>query len=103
MYIDGIIDKTHLEFMEKAGWEFTWKIMDKEQAIAYNNSFGDVIDIEMDFTTEAYARFYIDTDIEEYITAEGIVENLPSEDLPLAAVCNNNNIKSEALRLLKED
>ena len=102
MFIEGAVNKTHLEFMEKAGWEIDWKIEDAEQAKHLKATSGIDVGDEFNFDEDTYVRLYLDTDIESYITPKMIVDNLEKADLPMAVTCDNNKIKELAITALKE-
>jgi len=118
MYIEGIVNKEHLELMKKAGYEIDFEIHSKEDAIKLAaptfvpgvkdlTLHGNIVRCgtydEMDFTTDAYVRFYVDMDIEKYITAFDCVECLEPTDLPLLIGAKNRDILEAVENKLKEN
>jgi hypothetical protein len=104
MFIEGVIDKEHLELMKLAGYEFEWEIVDEEQWKSLcekrGKAFGPLKPIfvnegddDLDFTTHAYVRYWMDRGIEEHETAFDLVHALEEKDLPLLVGMKNKEIQ----------
>lgn len=101
MWIEGLIDNDHLRLMTVSGYEFDWKIEDEPQLECARDKGLDVPE-EIDFSKESYVRFYLDRDIEQFISAKDLFSFVTDRDLPLLVGLKNPKLAGLLEERLKE-
>lgn len=94
MILEGIVGKGYLELLKIADYDFEFIIASKEDSIKYPN----LCPTDMDFTYDAYVKFYTVMDIEEMLLREDLVLGLEKTQLALLI----NNPDSEIRELVEE-
>lgn len=97
MVLEGTVNKGYLELLKLIGYEFEFIIATEEDAIKYKDIPGG-IPYGMDYTYEAYVKFYTDMDIEETLLREDLILGLEKTQLALLI----NNPDSEIRELVEE-
>ena len=100
MWVEGLVDKEHVLLMEVAGFELDWKIEDEAQLQAAVDKGLD-LPKEIDFSTDNYIRFYLDRDIEDFISPEELFSFVDRENLPLLTGIKNPKLAGLLEKALK--
>jgi hypothetical protein len=102
MFVEGKIDHEFLRILKEASFDVVWECKSKADAVRHGYSKEDYDKSDSD----TIARFFIDSDIEEYLMPILItdLEEAAADRLhllPLMAVCGNDRMRNWAELMLR--